>query len=131
MACVYAQPSPTHSRHHASNVESPAKPSRDLRILFNTEPRQLCLTGRKRFYACPRTAWNGEKLLNGTRKREMKTQVKSTHAFFIAYFINTGENKDRKDVLLSLNGLLFLQGKIEYLNELPDARCGDGSGRDL
>lgn len=34
-------------------------------------------------------------------------------------------------MVLSLNGLLFLQGKMECLNELPDTRSEDGSGGDL
>lgn len=131
MAHAYAQPSPAHGRHRALNVDSPAEPRSGLGILFSTEPRQLCPTGRKRLYACSRTAWNGDKLLRGTAERETKTQVKSTRAFLVAYFINTGKKKDGKDMLLSLNGLLFLWRKTEYLNKLPDARSGNGSGGDL
>lgn len=34
-------------------------------------------------------------------------------------------------MVLSLNGLLFLQGKNECLNEFSETKSEDGSGRDL
>ena len=51
-------------------------------------------------------------LLKETRRREMEMQVKSTKALMIiAHFINSRKKKDRKDMVFSLNDLLFLQGK--------------------
>ena len=48
-------------------------------------------------------------LLKETRRREMEMQVKSTKALMIiAHFINSRKKKDRKDMVFSLNDLLFL-----------------------
>lgn len=47
-------------------------------------------------------------LLKEAGRREMETQVKSTKAMMIiAHFINT---RKKKDIVFSLNDLLFLQG---------------------
>ena len=53
-------------------------------------------------------------LLKETRRREMETQVKSTKALMIiAHFINT---RKKKDIVFSLNDLLFLQGGNRMFN---------------
>lgn len=63
--------------------------------------------------ASVRTPRCGETFLKEMKRRGMETQVKPTKAWgIIAQFVNSGKRKDRKDLVLSLKELLFLDVKV-------------------